>query len=143
MAAAADNDAAMDATTASEGGLRQGEHNRSDWVLWSVSGGGGGGVCPVQALLVAVHAEATSEMQESIKGGESAMTRLASQYADYQHQCVVAVLSRRPQLQVERKALSAIILHDGKARDIVNDLLGREVVSEKDFGWNVKAKQVN
>jgi hypothetical protein len=104
----------------------------------------------------------TSEIHESIKGGDRSMRALAEQYEKYQYDCAATLTSfaaahaategnvqqedenqlqiQARRLRLERKALSAMILHDMKTRDSICDLLKRDVVSEKDFGWRVKSR---
>ena len=127
-------------------------HRRSKWMLQHMSAAtsANNSAC-LQALIMGAFVVATGEISEAIKGGQESMKSLAVLYQKFQDDCASALMAENQNgaklasntvdlNHLKRKGLSALILQDMKTSGGIKDLLQRQVVGEKDFGWRIKPR---
>lgn len=101
---------------------------RGEWLLdW-----------PGQVVLTSAFIEATSDCHEAIKGGGKALRTLEQQYQQYHEDLLQAHLMAESVL--DKFHVMALLLMDMKTVSLIQDLLRREVESDKDFGWKIKPR---
>ena len=93
---------------------------------------------PGQVVLTSAFIEATSDCHEAIKGGGDALKALEKQYQQY-HEDLLVALQETPDPLV-KFSMTALLLMDMKTVALIQDLLRREVESDKDFGWKIKPR---
>ena len=92
-------------------------------------------------MLVASFIWSTRESAEAIKGGSTALRALLDQLSF--HRAAVLSLLREEAVTTDRLAratVRSLVFQSLMASDVVQDLLAREVRSEKDFEWRVKPR---
>ena len=96
---------------------------------------------PGQVVLTSAFIEATSDCHEAIKGGTTALKALEKQYLAYQEE-LQSALMQNSDSPLTKFSTTALLLLDMKTVSLIQDLLRREVESNKDFGWKVKPRSV-
>lgn len=92
-----------------------------------------------QAVLTTALIFATSECHEAIRGGSSCLKELEEKFTSY---CVENSRVLKEANGSLRNTLASIIVQDIYMRDVVNELLRRDVVTEFDFFWNSRPRSV-
>ena len=73
-----------------------------------------------------------------IKGGNNAMRNLVKKYEDYQEEAIKVFKSSKD--NSTREIMAMLLQQDLHTRDVVQELLDKQVVSEKDYAWKSRPR---
>ena len=93
---------------------------------------------PCQAVLVAEFINATTLMQEAIKGGTGALKSLMDKYQEHQIELIEVLKGSGDTSTME--IMSMVLIQDQHTRNVVLDLIDNQVISEKEYAWKSRPR---